>query len=110
MQDVLSMLHALRRPRLLIRTARIGANDYRRTAHLQRLLGYGALPCSRTVLMRLMDMERAAEDARVAGSQGYSLLRHIDLLIAMMGEARLLQAAADSEGSTDAEGAAPAPS
>ena len=30
MQDILSLLSSLRRPRLLIRAARIGADDYRR--------------------------------------------------------------------------------
>ncbi|MEL7088895.1 MAG: DUF6477 family protein, partial [Planctomycetota bacterium] len=39
MQDVLTMLQCLHRPRLLMRAARIGAEDYRRAAHLPRLLG-----------------------------------------------------------------------
>ena len=39
MQDILSLLSSLRRPRLLIRAARIGADDYRREHHLWRILG-----------------------------------------------------------------------
>jgi hypothetical protein len=38
------MLAALRRPSLLMRAARIGTEDYRRTVHLPRLLGYGQVP------------------------------------------------------------------
>jgi len=39
MQDIMSMLNALHRPRLLIRAARAGAIEYNRDRHLQRLLG-----------------------------------------------------------------------
>ena len=44
MQDVLTILQQLQRPRLLMRAARIGAMDYRRSAQLPRLLGYDQLP------------------------------------------------------------------
>lgn len=93
MKDVLSMMHELNRPRLLVRAARIGANDYRRDRHLQRLLGYGALPRSASALVRLMDIERDLDDLRRADDAAYSLTRHLDILIAMVGESRLLKAA-----------------
>lgn len=92
MQDVITMLASLRRPRLLIRAARIGAQDYARDRHLQRLLGYGALPRPAAALMRLMELEREMDEARKADVAGYSLPRHLDLLIAMMGEAQVLKA------------------
>lgn len=92
MQDVTSMLNALRRPRLLIRTARIGARDYSRARHLQRLMGYGGLPQPGPALLRLIEMESTFEEMRRAGDTGYSLTRHLDILIAIMGEAQLLRA------------------
>lgn len=92
MQDILSMLNTLRRPRLLIRAARIGAQDYRRERHLQRLLGYGALPRPAAALLRLMEIEREMNEQRSGDEAGYSLTRHLDILIAMMGEAQLLRA------------------
>jgi len=92
MQDVLSMLNTLHRPRLLIRAARAGAQDYSRNRHLQRLLGYGALPRSAVALMQLIELERGMNDQRKADDAGYSLTRHLDILIAMMGEAQLLRA------------------
>lgn len=92
MQDVMSMLNSLRRPRLLIRAARIGACDYSRTRHLQRLLGYGTLPRPGAALMRLIEMESALDTMRHDGDAGYSLTRHLDVLIAMMGEAQILLA------------------
>ena len=94
MRDLLGMLQSLRRPRLLIRAARIGAQDYRRDPHLHRILGYGALPRSGVALMRLMEMEADLEDRRVAGDAGYSISRHVEVLCAMMGEARILRESA----------------
>ncbi|MHA6262009.1 DUF6477 family protein [Arenibacterium sp. CAU 1754] len=92
MKDLMSMLNSLCRPRLLIRAARIGARDYARDRHLRRLLGYGALPRSAEALMRLMEIERGLDDQRRADDAGYSLPRHLDVLIAMVGEAQLLAA------------------
>ncbi|TCS63230.1 DUF6477 family protein [Primorskyibacter sedentarius] len=93
MQDILSLLHSLKRPRLLIRAARIGAQDYQRTAHLPRLLGYGALPRTGPALMRLMEIESELNARREASDAGYSIARHVELLVAMMGEARVLRSA-----------------
>ena len=93
MQDILSMLNALHRPRLLSRAARIGAEDYRRAAHLPRLLGYGQLPRHGNALMRLMEIEGELNTLRLGEDSSYSLLRHIDVLIAIVGEGRILRAA-----------------
>ncbi|MBR9842253.1 MAG: hypothetical protein GYB25_03775 [Rhodobacteraceae bacterium] len=93
MQDILSRLNALHRPRLLIRAARAGADEYNRTPHLARLLGYGLkAPRSGPALMRLMELESEVNAQRVSGDAAYSLVRHVDLLIAMLAEARLLRA------------------
>ncbi len=93
MQDILSMLNALHRPRLLMRAARIGAEDYRRSVHLPRLLGYGQLPRHGAALLRLMEIEETLNAQRASDDSGYSLLRHVDVLIAIVGEARILRAA-----------------
>ncbi len=92
MQDILTMLNALHRPRLMMRAARIGAQEYRRAAHLPRLLGYGVLPRPGGALIRLMEMEATLEDQRVGSDASYSLIRHLDVLIAMVAEARALKA------------------
>lgn len=93
MRDVLTMLQGLRRPRLLMRAARIGAEDYRRGAHLPRLLGYGNLPRHTQALMRLMELEAELNTQRIEDASAYNLLRHVDILIAIVGEARIMQAA-----------------
>jgi hypothetical protein len=93
MKDILGMLNDLRRPRLLIRAARIGAQDYRRNPHLHRVLGYGALPRTGAALMRLVEIESVLDDQRRLDNAAYSVSRHVEVLTAIMGEARLLREA-----------------
>ena len=93
MQDILSTLNTLHRPPLLIRAARIGVSDYRRDAQLRRHLGDAPLPCCATALARLIEIEIQLERARQESAAEYSAARHVDILIAMLGEARLIRAA-----------------
>ena len=92
MTDILLRLDRLRRPRLLIRAARLGAEEYRRDLHLPRLLGRGALPRSLAALQQLMDLEAAQDEARRQDAAGYSIMRHVETMIAVIGEARILRA------------------
>ncbi len=92
MQDITTMLANLHRPRLLLRAARIGARDYRRSVHLRPVLKCAALPVTGAALIALLEIEQEMEDARARGDAVYSPLRHVSILIALMGEARLLRA------------------
>lgn len=91
MSDLSTILANLRRPRLLIRAARHGIQDYRRDRDLRRLINASSPPSPETALARLFDAEERAEETRRAGDAGYSIGRHVELLIAMMAEARLLR-------------------
>ncbi|MDN5786309.1 DUF6477 family protein [Pseudorhodobacter sp.] len=90
MSDFYTLLANLRRPRLLVRAARHGIEDYRRDRDLRRLIDTNAPPSPETALSRLFHAEELAEETRRAGDAGYSIARHVELLIAMMAEARLL--------------------
>jgi len=92
MKDILASLNALRRPRLLISAARFGAAEYRRPGHLPRQLGRAELPRSGEAIVELMELEADVNRQRVDGAAGYSPARHVEILIALMGEARLLRA------------------
>lgn len=96
MKDILGHLNTLKRPRLLIRAARAGAGDYSRTQHLPRHFGYGKLPRTAVALMFLAEKEARLDEQRREGDAGYSLVSHVDTLIAMMGEAQLLRASRPS--------------
>lgn len=88
MQDLLGTLGALHRPPLLIRAARIGLEEYRREVHLRKYMSDGSLPRSALALIRLLETEAILERERQTRAMGYSPARHVDVLIAMMGEAR----------------------
>lgn len=94
MKDVLGLLLDLKRPRLLIRAARIAAQDYRRDICLRRALGDTPPARSGAALMALMEIEALMDENRRAKDASYSVTRHVEVLTAMMGEARILRAAA----------------
>ncbi len=85
-----SALADLRRPRLLVNAARHGLAGYRRDRDLRRLIS-DALP-PETAVPRLMCEEERLEETRRAGDAAYSVMRHIEVLSALIAEARLLPA------------------
>lgn len=85
-------LDALRRPRLLILAARFGLEDYNRDRDLRKIFKVDRPPTPALAVSRLMEEEAALEETRVAGAAGYSVARHIAVLIALIGETRLLPA------------------
>lgn len=95
MTDFRALLADLRRPRLLIRAARCGVDDYRRDRDLRRLID-GTMSPDRA-LPRLMQEENQLEEIRLSGDANYSVQHHIEVLIAMLGEMRLLPRAAQPQ-------------
>ena len=90
MRDFIHMIDSLRRPRLLIQAARHGLPEYSRSRDLKRILRLRETPTPESALNALLEDEDALETTRQAGSPGYDLARHIDVLIAILAEARLL--------------------
>jgi hypothetical protein len=89
MSDFRMVLANLRRPRLLMRAARFGLGDYRRERDLRRLVRCGLSP--EDTVPTLMSVEAELEETRLAGDVSYSCARHIEVLIALLAEARLLR-------------------
>ncbi len=90
MTDVLSIFNKLRRPRILIRAARIGAADYRRDRDLKRLLRSVKLPVPGKSMPRLLAMEQDIEATRQAGYATYSITKHVEILAALVAEATFI--------------------
>lgn len=96
MTDHAAYLASLKRPRILVRAALHGLSDYDRNRCLRRVLS-GVTLSPASAVARLLDIEEALETARKAGEAGYSPARHVDVMIALMAEVRLLSRG-DSEG------------
>ncbi|MBK5932983.1 hypothetical protein C8N32_10522 [Rhodovulum imhoffii] len=91
MDDLLKSLREMRRPRLLIRAARCGLSDYRRERDLPRIPGLaGGTPARQ--LAELMARETQINDARSTGGATYNAAHHVEVMIALMAEARELLA------------------
>lgn len=88
MSDFRNLLSTLRRPRLLIRAAHCGMVDYRRDRDLRRLVNVTGGP--ERLVPRLLAEEERMEEIRQSGDATYSVARHIELLIALIAETRLL--------------------
>lgn len=95
MTDALTLLATLRRPRLLIRAARLGLADYNRERDLKRVMRTPAAPPTKAAVDKLMAVEAELEINRCEGGASYSVARHVEVLIALMAEARLLPRASD---------------
>lgn len=91
MTDLLTCLQALHRPRLLIRAARFSACEYGRSRRLPRLLGMNPPEEVTRVLSRLIDIENIINQSRLDQDATYCVSRHIEVLAAMMAEARHLK-------------------
>jgi hypothetical protein len=90
MTDCLATLKTLHRPKLLIRAARHGVESYNRNRDLKRVLRATSIPRPGTAVSQLMEREAELEETRKAGDTTYSVVRHLDALIALMAEARLI--------------------
>lgn len=90
MTDYFPIIDNLRRPRLLIQAARHGLSEYSRQRDLRRLVHSSTIPTPERALDSLIEAESQMEDARKTGNLGYNLGRHVEILIAILGEARLL--------------------
>ena len=91
MTDCPTLLASLRRPRLLMRAARFGLAEYRRERDLRRYVATATSP--EDTVSSLISVEAKFEATRVAGDAGYSVARHIEVLIALLAEAQLLRRA-----------------
>ncbi len=98
MKDMLSLIHCLTRPRLLIRAARHGLQDYSRDRTLARLIGASPGMPAVDIVEKLVEVEATMERARKEDDGSYSVAGHIELLVALIAESRLLPRSPQPDG------------
>ncbi|WP_370229990.1 DUF6477 family protein [Cognatishimia sp.] len=90
--DVLQQITALKRPAILVRAAKDAALSYQRKVHLRRFFGETLPHKNATLLAQLLELEHKSNEQRLAEMAEYSVARHLDILIALIGEAQILRA------------------
>ena len=88
MSDISQVLSSLRRPKLLVRAARFAVVDYCRQRCLQRLFPGEGLRAQEEILPKLIETEAALDMERLSGDARYSPGRHIEMLAALIAEAK----------------------
>lgn len=93
--SLLASMRQVRRPRLLLRTARIGLAEYVRERDLRRVLRLPAPPAPGPgVVRQLLELEAAMEDRRLRAphlvGDTWHAARHVEVLIALLAESRLM--------------------
>lgn len=89
MNDPISHLASLSRPRLLVRAAKHGMTEFNRSRSLRRIMPGEATPAPGKAFEILLAREDDMNTARREGTAGYSPARHIELLAALIHEARI---------------------
>lgn len=79
-------LTSLRRPKLLIRAARAGMLEYRRSRDLKRIAGFPANVQAGRIVDTLFREENRMEEERKSGDAAYSIQKHISVLTALLAE------------------------
>ncbi|NPD15701.1 hypothetical protein HOY34_10855 [Xinfangfangia sp. D13-10-4-6] len=89
MPDFRAALSEIRRPGLLMRAVRFALKDYRRASVLKRLAPHENR--SDRIISRLFETEARLEEIRRSGHSTYAISDHIEVLVALIAETRLLQ-------------------
>lgn len=87
MTDLTTFLAQIRRPKLLVRAARMGLLNYRVERDLPRPVDARAKPAER--VKTLIEEEQRLEAGRQSGDGTYSIQSHVGILTALIAEARL---------------------
>ena len=90
MTDLATFLSQIRRPKLLVRAARMGLLNYRAERDLPAAASRSK-PAER--VKSLLDEEERLEAGRKSGDSAYSIQSHVGILTALIAEARLRGAA-----------------
>lgn len=93
MCKITNELNSMRRPALLLEAASCGFEHYRRRRDLRRMLRAAIPPTARSALEKLLPIEAELETRRRTGATTYSYPRHVDILVALLAEARAFRAA-----------------
>lgn len=99
MDNAITLLDQMQRPRILVMAARHALTEYRRDSHLPRALrhlGARGMPAPGRAFDMLIELEATMDAQRRERAATWRADRHVLVLCALMAEARILAACADA--------------
>ena len=81
-----NVLDRILRPKILLKAARIGQNNYSRNRDLKRLIGAQKPPKPEHAVECLIRREVELEEARIVGNATYNVKLHIHVMAALLQE------------------------
>lgn len=82
-RDKLSMV---KRPKILVKAAKIASRTYIRTRDLSTILGYSHPVTDTLIAKQLFDLEHFTNKERLQGDASYDLKKHVQVLSALISE------------------------
>ena len=84
-----TFLQSLNRPKLLVRAAQVWLPEFNRERSMRRIFPGMVPPAPGRGFEALVEQEEAIDQIRREGAASYSAARHIEVLVALIVEARL---------------------
>ena len=84
-----TFLQSLNRPKLLVRAAQVWLPEFNRERSMRRIFPGMVPPAPGRGFEALVEQEQAIDQIRREGAAAYSAARHIEILVALIVEARL---------------------
>ena len=88
-------LSNLKRPKIIIKAAKIASQTYRRSRDLSRVLGYSHPALNSSIHQQLFDLEHSINQKRCLGDASYDLKTHVQVLSALLAEVSVDMQSAD---------------
>lgn len=88
-------LSNLKRPKILIKAAKIASQTYRRSRDLSRILGYSHPTLDSSIHQQIFDLEHSINQKRRLGDASYDLKTHVQVLGALLAEVSVELQSAD---------------
>lgn len=84
MHHAQAQLNTLHRPKLLIRAARVGMQEFQRDCDLRMIKGVTESMSTKQLFDTLMQNEHLLNEERIMNDAAYSVRKHIRILTALM--------------------------
>lgn len=89
MSEFRGKLSTVKRPKILVKAAKIASRTYIRSRDLSAILGYSHPVTDTLIAKQLFDLEHFTNQERRQGDASYDLKKHVQILSALLSEVQV---------------------